>query len=201
MLFLALFRSQSCVLLSQGPLETVAGTQGPPRSQSQNRPGPPTTWPGRSGGAETEDYRAVPDPGAEPAPMSQPGSAWGLRGVIGSLYLRSSPWVLLTEASSALQTLRLGAWTARPGWSRPQGPSSPCSLRIGRGKRAGPGAKSHRSGGVLICYLGVRLQNASCPLCPLCGFLPPFLREPPPSLRLPYSSCSEVFLVSALLIP
>lgn len=119
--WLALFRSQSCALLSQGPLETVAGTRGPPRSQSQNRPGPPTTWPGRSGGAETEDYRAVPDPGAEPAPTSRQGSVWGLRGVIGSLDLRSTPWVLLTEASSALPTPRLGAWTLRPVWSRPQG--------------------------------------------------------------------------------
>lgn len=76
-------------------------------------------WAEWKGGPKT--IGAVPVPVAEPALLSLPGSAWGLRWVTGSLDLGSTPWVLLSEAGSALPTPRLGAWTAGSGWSRPQG--------------------------------------------------------------------------------
>lgn len=119
---LALSRFPSCTLLSQGPLGTVARTQGPPRSQSQNRPGTPTTWPGRGGGAETgackgrPSFRGV----AESSPLSLPDSTWGLRRLTGSLDPGSTPWVRLTAASSALPMPRPGARTASSGWPRPR---------------------------------------------------------------------------------
>lgn len=57
---LALSRFRCCVRSSGTSRNRVAGTQGPQRSQSQNRPGTPTTWPGRGGGAETGDCKGRP---------------------------------------------------------------------------------------------------------------------------------------------
>ena len=98
--------SQSCALLSDCGRNSGSTEVAPNLKTARGRP------PRGLGGVEgrrPKTIGAVPVPLAEPAPLSLPGSAWGLRWVTGSLDPGSTHWVLLSEASSALPTPRLGA--------------------------------------------------------------------------------------------
>lgn len=137
-------------------------------------------------GRRPKTVSVVSVPVAEPAPLSLPGSAWGLRWVTGSLDPESTPRVVLTEASSALPTPRLGAWTASTGWSLPQGDPPPLAAS-GLGEKRGRSLALKVAAETLDTHLFSRCLPAECTLSCLSSL--PFLASTPQGAPTPPPDC------------